>query len=79
MTDPATHPDAQLIREIHSDELKQRNLASLPFDRIVLDLLEHSRLLKKIQIVNGLKPELVARALAGEHVGTIIHAPRPAT
>jgi molybdenum storage protein len=29
---------------------------------------------KEIQIVNGLEPANITKALAGEHVGTIIHA-----
>jgi molybdenum storage protein len=32
---------------------------------------------REVQIINGLKPGLLTRALAGEHVGTIIHAPSP--
>ena len=66
---------AKFIDEIDSATLKAKNLASLPFDRVLLDLLEHTRLLKKFQVVNGLKPENLTAALAGEHVGTIVHAP----
>jgi molybdenum storage protein len=72
--DPKTHPSASLIREISVAELRERALPSLPFDEILLDLLERSRLVKRFQIVNGLKPELLAPALDGEHVGTIVHA-----
>lgn len=72
--DPKQHPSAGLIREIGVSELRARNLPTLPFDEILLDLLERSRLVKRFQIVNGLKPELLARALDGEHVGTIVHA-----
>ncbi len=72
--DPAEHSDAELIPEIGAKELRERNLKSLPFDRILLDLLDHSRLLKEFQIINGLKPELLEPALRGEHVGTIVRA-----
>jgi molybdenum storage protein len=72
--DPKTHPSASLIREISVAELRERALPSLPFDEILLDLLERSRLVKRFQIINGLKPELLAPALDGEHVGTIVHA-----
>jgi molybdenum storage protein len=41
---------------------------------VLLDLLERSRLVQRFQIINGLKPELLAPALDGEHVGTIVHA-----
>jgi molybdenum storage protein len=72
--DPKRAPGASLIREISTAELRRRNLATLPFDRVVLDLLDRARLVDRFQIVNGHKPELLAPALAGEHVGTIVHA-----
>ena len=71
--DPKFHPDAEFISEIDSSELKKRQLDSLPFERILLDLLENSRLLRSFQIVNGRHPDRIAAALNGEHVGTIIH------
>jgi molybdenum storage protein len=72
--DPRLHSDASLIREIDSSELKKRNLERLPFERVLLDLLKNARQLKSFQIINGRHPERIAAALAGEHVGTIIHA-----
>ena len=72
--DPRNHPDANLIREIDTGELKQRNLESLPFERVLLDLLENARQLKSFQIVNGRHPDRIAAALGGEHVGTIVHS-----
>lgn len=74
--DPKLDPNASLIREIGTRELRRLNLATLPFDRVLLDLLDRARLTFRFQIVNGLKPELLGPALAGEHVGTIIHAER---
>ena len=70
--DPKTHPNARLIDSITVGELKQRNLPTLPFDRVLLDLLANARQVKRTQIINGLKPELLEPALRGEHVGTII-------
>ena len=72
--DPKQSPSASFIRETSVAELRERALPSLPFDEILLDLLERSRLVKRFQIINGLKPELLAPALDGEHVGTIVHA-----
>jgi molybdenum storage protein len=72
--DPKEHPSASLIREISVTELRARRLPSLPFDEVLLDLLERARLVDRFQIVNGLKPELLAPALDGEHVGTIVWA-----
>src|ERR671931_1741516 len=73
-TDP-NGPDgkgAELIAKIGATELKQMDLPSLPFDRIVLDLMSHGRLVEQIQVVSGLKPGSILKALEGEHVGTII-------
>jgi molybdenum storage protein len=72
--DPKNDPSASFIPEISVSELKKRNPSSLPFDEILLVLLERARLVKRVQIINGLKPELLAPALDGEHVGTIVHA-----
>ena len=72
--DPKRDPGAAFIREISATELERRDLATLPFDRILLRLLGSARLLDRFQIVNGHKPELLAAALNGEHVGTVIHA-----
>jgi molybdenum storage protein len=72
--DPKGEPGAGFIGEIGADELDRRNLATLPFDRVLLRLLKNARLLRRFQIVNGHKPELLAAALRGEHVGTIVHA-----
>ncbi len=71
--DPRKHPSAVMIRDIGGRELKQRKLESLPFDRVLLDLLANARLLTQFQIVNGHEPERLAAALDGEHVGTIVH------
>src|SRR5260221_3756356 len=70
--DPKTHANARFIDSITVGELKQRNLPTLPFDRVLLHLLANARQVKRIQIINGLKPELLEPALRGEHVGTII-------
>ena len=47
-------------------------MPTLPFDRVLIDLLERARLVTRIQIINGLEPDRLARALRGEHVGTIL-------
>ena len=40
----------------------------------VLDLLQSAYHVRQVQVVNGLVPGNLTRALAGEHVGTIITA-----
>src|SRR6184192_2909127 len=70
--DPKTNPNAALIKEITVSELKARNLPTLPFDRVLIDLLARARHVKQFPIINGLKPRLLEPALRGEHVGTIV-------
>ena len=71
--DPKHHAGAEFIDEISTTDLRKREMETMPFDRILLDLLDHARLLKQFQIVNGREPERIGRALDGEHVGTIVH------
>lgn len=71
---PRDHTGATLIREIDNVELEKRSLDTLPFERVLLDLLASARQLKSFQIVNGRYPERIVAALEGEHVGTIVHA-----
>ena len=72
--DPKVNPSANFIREIGVSELRKRAIRTLPFDRVLIDLLERARLIDRFQIINGHRPELLGRALNGEHVGTIVHA-----
>jgi molybdenum storage protein len=70
--DPKKHPDAKLIPRITLEAL----LADMPEDMILDKQLfgawSTSRHVREVQIVNGLKPGQLSRALAGEKVGTII-------
>jgi molybdenum storage protein len=72
--DPKRHSGADLIREIGSSELRKRKFETLPFERILIDLLDNARLLRSFQVVNGRHPDRIIAALEGEHVGTVIHA-----
>lgn len=72
--DPKVNSSAQFIDEISVKELEHRNLSTLPFDPVLLDILKTSRLVSRFQIVDGKNPESVQRAVEGQHVGTIIHA-----
>lgn len=73
-SDPLHHPSAAFIPKISTAELRQRAFETLPFDRVLVDLLERGNIIRSFQIINGLKPELLAPALRGEHVGTIVYA-----
>jgi molybdenum storage protein len=72
--DPKSNPRANLISEISAAELLNRQLETLPVEPVVLDLMTRAKLAKRIRIVNGLVPGNLTRALAGEPVGTLIHA-----
>jgi molybdenum storage protein len=71
--DPATDSHATLIPRIGAAELIARNLPTLPLDRVVPELLLRARLATEVQIINGLVPGNLTRALNGEHVGSIIY------
>ncbi|HKV38861.1 MAG TPA: uridylate kinase [Blastocatellia bacterium] len=72
--DPKEDSAADFISEIGSSELRKRAIATLPFERMLLDLLDSARSLRSFQIVNGFHPERIMAALDGEHSGTIVHA-----
>jgi molybdenum storage protein len=72
--DPAKdRRSATFIPRIQAEELLATNLPSLPIDRVIPELLMRARLATELQIINGLVPGNLTRALAGEHVGTIIY------
>jgi molybdenum storage protein len=77
--DPKTNPDATFIPHITAQELLTRNPPELIIDRSVIESMVFARNTRRIQIINGLKPELLGRALAGEPVGTVVTAPRDTT
>ncbi|WGS88370.1 hypothetical protein [Methylomonas sp. UP202] len=71
---PKTSKDATFIPKISVDEMKAKGLHDSILEFPVLDLLKTARHIREIQVVNGLVPGNLSRALAGEHVGTIITA-----
>jgi molybdenum storage protein len=76
--DPRRNPKATFIKEITARELLDRNLPDLSVERELLHTLENARSLTEVQVINGLKPDNIKRALDGEHVGTIIRSSRAA-
>lgn len=71
--DPKKNPAATHIPRISATELLARDLPDLIIERVVLEYLTRTRFTKEVQIVNGLVPGMIARALAGEDVGTVIY------
>jgi len=74
--DPRKHSKAGFIREISTSEIRKRRFETLPFERVLLDLLDRARLLRSFQIVNGKFPERIEAALDGENVGTVVYTER---
>lgn len=70
--DPKKHDDARLIERITLDELLADMPSEMILDRVLFKTWKASRHVQTIQIINGLTPGLLQRALAGEEVGTII-------
>ncbi len=71
---PKTDKTAKFIPKISVDEMKARGLHDSILEFPVLDLLKSAKHVRQVQVVNGLVPGNLTRALAGEHVGTIITA-----
>ncbi len=72
--DPKKNPSATFIPRISAPELLAMDPNDLVIERVVLGYLQKAHHVRSVQIINGLKPGLLTRALAGEHVGTIITA-----
>jgi molybdenum storage protein len=75
-SDPATTNGAppELIPRASAAELLAGGFDALPIDPLVLHLMAHAKHHKHIQVINGLTPGTISKALRGEPVGTVIHA-----
>jgi molybdenum storage protein len=71
---PKTDSNATFIPKISVDEMKAKGLHDSILEFPVLDLLKQARHIRQVQVINGLVPGNLTRALNGEHVGTIITA-----
>ncbi len=72
--DPKKDKHAKLIPDITIAEIKALNLPDLVVEHSVLEMMDHAEHRRTIQIINGLVPGNLTRALNGEAVGTIIRA-----
>ena len=70
--DPKKDPSAKLIPEATVEEIDAMDLDDVVVERSVLDLMASAQSSRRIQIINGLKPGNLTKALNGEHVGTVI-------
>ena len=73
-TNPKTSNDARFIPKISVDEMQAHGLHDSILEFSMLDLLREAVHVRQVQVVNGLVTGNLTRALAGEHVGTIITA-----
>ncbi len=71
--DPKKNPDATFIAEIGAQDLLDGGQDDLVIERPCLEIIQNSEVVEKIQVVNGLVPGNITKALNGEHVGTYIH------
>ena len=70
---PNTKKDASLISEISTKEVRESNFATLPLERVLLDLLDYFQQISQVQIVDSFNPNNITAAVNGEHIGTIVH------
>jgi molybdenum storage protein len=75
--DPKKHADTRLIEKTTLEELLADMPEDLILDRQLFTAWRTARHVRRVQIVNGLKPGQLTRALAGEDVGTVIENPEP--
>ena len=71
--DPKKNPEARFIAEIGAQDLLDSGQDDLVIERPCLEIIQNSEVLEKVQIVNGMVPGNITKALNGEHVGTIIY------
>jgi molybdenum storage protein len=70
--DPALHADAKLLPRLTLDELLANPPETNILDEELFRAWATARNVSRVQIVNGLVPGMLSRALRGEDVGTVI-------
>lgn len=71
--DPKKNPDAEFIPEIGAQDLLDKDQDDLVIERPCLEIMQNSEVIKKVQVINGMVPGNITKALNGEHVGTFIY------
>ena len=71
--DPKKNRDVEFIAEIGAQDLLDRGQDDLVIERPCLDIIQNSEVIDKVQVINGLVPGNITKALNGEHVGTYIY------
>ena len=70
--DPKKDRSAKFIPRISVEELEALDLDDVVVERSVLALMKSAKHRRSIQVINGLVPGNLTRALNGEPVGTVI-------
>ena len=70
--DPKKDKNAVFIPRISVQELMEKDLEDLVVERSVLKNMLRAERVKEIQVINGLKPGTLTKAIHGEEVGTTI-------
>ena len=55
----------------------ERDQDDLVIERPCLAIIQNSEVIDSVQVINGMVPGNITKALAGEHVGTIIYRQTP--
>ena len=71
--DPKKQPDAEFIPEIGAKDLMDKDLDDLVIESPCLEIIQNSEVIDRVQIINGMVPGNITRAMNGEHVGTFIY------
>lgn len=72
--DPKKNPEVEFIPEIGAKDLMDKDQDDLVIERPCLEIIQNSEVIEKVQIINGMVPGNITKALDGEHVGTIIYS-----
>jgi molybdenum storage protein len=71
--DPKKDPEAEFIPKIGAADLMERDLDDLVIERPCLEIIQNSEVIDQVQVINGMVPGNITKAMNGEHVGTIIY------
>jgi len=71
--DPKKNSDATFIPEIGAQDLLEKEQDDLVIERPCLEIIQNSEVIEKVQVINGMVPGNLTKALNGEHVGTMIY------
>jgi len=70
--DPKKDAHAEFIPKIGAMDLMHKDQDDLVIERPCLEIIQNSEVIEEIQIINGMVPGNITKALSGDHVGTII-------